>query len=210
MAQALVQEPQCVGSLARFTHPFEPQSTRPEPGAQVHKPALHVPPGPQLTPQAPQLAGSVCTSTQAEPHWVRLHGGESTGASNDMPAPPPAPPPPAPPVDAGVVSSPHPATSIAIENARAHLFMHTSRQMHRELCNRGTTGVETCAPRQNRAFLCGRRRARHAGIRSPEYVAQVAQCSELARSEYPTRRCRGRRWRCAGLGCPRSPGAAAS
>jgi hypothetical protein len=69
---AVVQEPQCVGSLVVSVQtPLQ----RCWPGPQLHAPETQVVPPRHTMPQPPQLIGSVLVSTHAWPHtvWLAAH-----------------------------------------------------------------------------------------------------------------------------------------
>jgi hypothetical protein len=66
VGHTVVQDPQCVGSVAGFTHtPLH--SKRPAGHAQA--PFRHSWPPLQTLPQVPQLLGSVVKRTHVPPHW---------------------------------------------------------------------------------------------------------------------------------------------
>jgi len=68
-AQALAHEPQWLGSNAVLVH-VPLQLTVFGGHASWHWPVTHASPAPQVIPQAPQFAASLCVSTQASAHFV--------------------------------------------------------------------------------------------------------------------------------------------
>lgn len=68
IGHALLQAPQCAGSLSVFTQ-LAPQSIN-RSGGQTHSPLEHIEPAAHCTPQRPQFARSERTSTHAPPHRV--------------------------------------------------------------------------------------------------------------------------------------------
>jgi hypothetical protein len=69
MGHAVVQLPQCIGSVAVFTH-VDPHIVVPVGQLATHRPREQSCPAAHATPHAPQFIGSLATFTHAPPQSI--------------------------------------------------------------------------------------------------------------------------------------------